>query len=119
MKVLFLTNVPAPYRVDFFSELGEKVDLTVVYERDSASNRNEKWKSKAKGNFKEIYLKSKKIGSENSLSFEIIRYLKNYKYDHIIIGQYSTFTAMIAILYMKLHKIRFIINSDGGFINYQ
>lgn len=116
MKVLFLTNLPAPYRVDFFSELGKYIDLTVIYERDSASCRNEKWKSKSKKNYKEIFLKSKKIGDDNSISFEIIKYLKKEKYEHIIIGQYSTYTAMIAILYLKLTKIPFIISSDGGFV---
>ena len=118
MKVLFLTNVPAPYRVNFFSELGKYVDLTVVYERKTASDRNKKWKSDTKENFNEIYLKSKIIGSDNSISFGVIKFLKKNQFDHIIIGQYSTFTAIIAILYMKIHKIPFIINSDGGFINY-
>lgn len=33
MKVLFMVNIPSPYRVDFFDELGKLCDLTVVYER--------------------------------------------------------------------------------------
>ena len=32
MKILFLTNVPAPYRVRFFNELARHCELTVVYE---------------------------------------------------------------------------------------
>ena len=31
MKLLFLTNIPSPYRVDFFSELGKSCDLTVLF----------------------------------------------------------------------------------------
>ena len=34
MKVLFMTNLPSPYRVRFFAELGKKCDLTVIYESD-------------------------------------------------------------------------------------
>ena len=30
-KVLFITNLPSPYRVAFFDELGKSVDFTVVY----------------------------------------------------------------------------------------
>ena len=33
MKVLFLANVPSPYRVDFFNELGKYCDLTVLFEK--------------------------------------------------------------------------------------
>ncbi len=31
-KILFITNIPAPYRVEFFNELGKLVDLTVLFE---------------------------------------------------------------------------------------
>ena len=43
MKILFITNLPSPYRVDFFNELGKKIDLTVCYERESSSERDAKW----------------------------------------------------------------------------
>ena len=35
-NVLFLTNIPAPYRVDFFNEMTKYCNLTVVYERMTA-----------------------------------------------------------------------------------
>lgn len=43
MKVLFLTNIPSPYRADFFQELGKRCELTVLYELDKAKDRNENW----------------------------------------------------------------------------
>ena len=30
-KVLFLTNIPSPYRVKFFDELGKNYDVTVLF----------------------------------------------------------------------------------------
>jgi len=30
-KVLFLTNYPSPYRVQFFDELGKYMDVTVLF----------------------------------------------------------------------------------------
>ena len=31
-KVLFITNIPAPYRIDFYNELGKHCELTVIFE---------------------------------------------------------------------------------------
>ncbi|MEB2629676.1 glycosyltransferase family 4 protein [Peribacillus frigoritolerans] len=115
MKVLFITNLPSPYRVRFFSELGNLCDLTVVYERRSASDRDSKWTAQAENTFKEVYLDAHEIGTDNSWSLGIIKYL-NKSYDHIVIGMYSTVTAMIAIIYMKIKKIPFILSTDGGFV---
>ena len=32
MRVLFVTNLPTPYRIDFYKKLGKLCDLTVVIE---------------------------------------------------------------------------------------
>lgn len=116
MKVLFLTNIPSPYRVDFFNELGELCDLTVLYERHKAGNRDEKWRASEAENFKEIYLDGKKFGDESSISFSVLKYLKDRTFDIIVIGGYSTPTGMLAISYLKLKKIPFTLNVDGGMI---
>lgn len=113
-KVLFLTNVPSPYRVDFFCELGKQTELTVIYERKSASDRNKNWISKSEKTYKEVFLDGLKISNDNSFCINIIKYL-NLGYDYIIIGMYSTFTAMIAIEYLKKKKIPFIISTDRWF----
>lgn len=115
MKVLFLTNIPSPYRVDFFNELGKLCDLTVTFEGKTATDRNDKWKSDLFKEFKGVFLKGIRTGSDNFLCFEIIKVL-NEKWDAIIVGVYSTPTSMLAIEYMRLHHIKFYLNSDGGFI---
>lgn len=117
MKVFFLVNLPSPYRRTFFGELSKKCELTVIYERKSARDRNSKWNTKKKGHYKEIFLNSKKIGDDNSLSFEIIKYLKAETYDRYIIGMYSTFTAMLAITFLDFKHIPFFLSTDGGFIS--
>lgn len=116
MKVLYLTNLSSPYRVDFFNLLSKYCDLTVLFERKIAGNRNDEWYNNT-FDFNGIFLKSRNIGNEASISFEVVKYLKQ-KYDLIILGGYSTPTAMIASMYMKVHKISYVLNADGGFINY-
>ena len=113
MKVLFLTNIPSPYRVDFFNELGKYCELTVLYERKKADNRE--WISNKNINFKSVFLKGIKKGNDTALCFEVIKYLKEY-YDHIIIGGYSTPTGMLAIEFLKFKKKKYILSCDGGFI---
>ena len=117
MKVMFLTNLPAPYKVDFFNELGRLCDLTVVYERETASNRNEKWINQSEHrSYKEIFLKIIKIGDESSISFEIFNVLGKEKFDLIVLNGYSSPTAMLSILYLNYKKIPFILMCDGGLI---
>lgn len=114
MKILFVTNIPAPYKVIFLSELAKKVNLTVIYERESASDRDESWKNRQnKKNFEEIYLRGKNIGNEASFSIEIIHFLKKKKYDYVIMNGFSSPTAIIAITYMKFFKIKYVIMCDG------
>lgn len=115
LKVLYLANIPAPYAVEYFAKLGELCQLTVVYERRAASNRNSKWISDTKITYSEIFLKGRNIGTENSWCPSVVKYL-NSSYDAIIIGTYSSFTAMWAIWYLYFHKIPYIVSSDGGFI---
>lgn len=112
-KILFVTNVPAPYTVKFFELLGQKYDLTVAYERKTASNREKKWFSETGRLYKEIYLKGLKCGEENAFCTEVIRYLKE-KFDMVIIGDYSSPTGIWAILSLIYMKKKFYIHVDGG-----
>lgn len=107
MRILFITNIPSPYRVTFFNLLNEENDVCVLFERHSDSDRNELWQKDNKYNFKY------RINVSNS---ELIKLIKEYKNDKIIITNYSEYKERIAILYMKLHKIPYYIEIDGGII---
>lgn len=113
-KVLYMTNLPVPYKIHFFEELGKRVDLTVAFERRSAENRDSKWLSSECKGFRAIYMKGRNYGEEGAICPQIIEILKK-KYDIIIVGTYYTPTGMIAIQYMKLFGIKYFISTDGGF----
>lgn len=118
MKVLVLWRGPSPYRVDFFNELGKLCDLTVLFERtpEQISDKERNWFHENFDYFNAIYLKSRKIGKA-VISFQQFKYLWHHKeYDYIIVGMYSTWIQMMAIIFMKLLRIPYILNSDGGFI---
>lgn len=116
MKVLFTTNVPSPYRIDFFNELGKLCELTVLFESDTAKSRNTRWMNNSEINFKSIFLNSIKYGEAEGISSEILKYVSKKEFDIIIIGFYTSLTSILAIQYMKHKKIKFFISSDGGII---
>ena len=116
MKVLYLTNIPSPYKVNFFNELAKKCDLTVIYERESASDRDKNWKAEMANGYEIIFLKGRLIGTDSSISLGAINYIKNKIFDAIIFGVYHTMTAMITMQYLQLKKIPFVLSSDGGFV---
>lgn len=113
MKVLFLTNVPSPYLVEFFNLLGQKVDLTVIYERKSASDRHESWSKLEFKHFRALFPFSIYVGSENGFCPTIGFYLKK-SYDIIIFGNYASPTGALGVLLLKLLKRRYVLYSEGG-----
>lgn len=114
MKVLFLTNIPSPYRVDFFNELGKKCELTVLFESDSAKSRDSAWRASTFVGFNAVFMKGIKTGEAEAFCPEVIKYLSKKRFDIIVVGMYSSPTGMFAIEYMRLKRIPFIISSDGG-----
>lgn len=116
-KVLFLVNIPAPYSVCFFNELGKLCDLTVLFERKTSDERESTWFNNNFTDFKAVFLEGIKINKNTALCFSVIKYLKRELFDLFIVGGYATPTGMLAINYLKLKKIPFVLNADGGLIN--
>lgn len=115
MKILFITNIPSPYRVDFFNELGKRCHLTVAFERMTAKDRNRNWKSDEFYNFEAIFLRGIEVGTDASISYQIVSIIQR-GYDTVILNGYASPTYAIAMEYMKMNNIPFLLNADGGFI---
>lgn len=116
MKILFTTNIPVPYRIDFFNELGKYVDLTVVFERTEAHTRNSSWLKTNFNNFKGIFMRGLSVGDDCAFCPEIINIIKSGRFDKIIVGTYYSPTGILATEYMRLHHIPFSFSGDGGFV---
>ena len=113
--VFWITNVPSPYRVDFFNELGKTTNLKVLFERKSSSERDKSWENFHFSNFKGFLMNGFKIGVDKTFSFKIIKYLKEYKHDKIVISNYSSPSEIIAALYLIIKRRKYVIETDGGF----
>lgn len=115
LKVLFITNVPSPYRVDFFNELGKYLNLTVAFEKSTSDERDGSWKNYTFENFEGIILKGIKINSDTAICPGIIDFLKHHKFDHVICANFTSPTGMLAVQYMRKRGINYYLECDGGF----
>jgi len=115
MKVLFITNVPSPYRVDFFNELGKLCELTVCYERESAGDRDTRWRGDDAKYYTAHFTKARHYGSDKTIGLELIQEIKTVSFERLIITGYASPAVMLLISYCRFHNIPFILESDGGF----
>lgn len=116
-RVLFLTNFASPYRVHFFDELGKYMDVTVLYSDrvEDIKHRNAQWFEEGTGGFHPVQLTKVAAVGEENLCLDVLPWLKK-KYDAIVIGGYSSPTAVLAMAWLRLHRIPFYMEVDGGLI---
>ncbi len=118
MKVFWLFNHPAPYKVNYFNELGKQVELDVYFERASEKSRNNLFYSEKPLSFSCHICDSKAWGEGNNLTNEPIKALRKNQYDIIVINGWRTLTEQKTIAYCKRHKFPYIFWINGGAINH-
>lgn len=114
-KVLVITNLPTPYKIDFYNRLCKYCDLTVVVEAKRIKSQRFNWNDDTL-RFKLICLNDGFL-DERKINFSILRSIKR-SYDEIIIAAYYMPTELIALLYLKLMRIPYWFETDGGMINH-
>ena len=116
-RVLFLTNYPSPYRVHFFDELGKYMDVTVLYSDrvEDMKHRNAAWFEEGEHGFQTVRLTPKLRVGRRYLCFDVLPWLKK-DFDAIVVCGYSSPTAILAMAWLRLHKVPFYMEVDGGLI---
>lgn len=114
MKICYLTNIPSPYRVDYFNELGKYCDLTVFFEKRRSNERNKEWNHDKFKTFEGVFLDGISVTTDTAFSLRGVSVIKKHKYDIIVSTNYLTPTGMMQILKMKLFNIPYFIEADGG-----
>ncbi|MCK4377359.1 MAG: glycosyltransferase family 4 protein [Actinomycetia bacterium] len=116
-KILYISTIPSPYRVDFYNELGKYIDLTVWFaEHNEKINRE--WKISEKAyNYNYEILKGITIASNinKRINYEILFKLNREKFDVYIVGGYALPINIFAIWWLNKNNIPFILSLDGGF----
>ena len=116
-KVLFLTNFASPYRVHFFDELGKTMDVTVLYTDrvEDITHRDASWFEQGKGGFHPVQLTRVAGIKDENLCLDVLPWLKK-SWDAIVIGGYSSPTAILTMVWLRLKGIPFYMEVDGGLI---
>lgn len=114
-RVLFITNLPTPYRIDFYQELGKLCDLTVVIEARRSNDLHFNWNDNNIQTFKLHYLNDDNL-DEKKTNWNILPFLSRKKFDVIVVSCYHTYTGMLSLAYLKALHIPYIFETDGGMI---
>lgn len=110
MRVLYLTNMHNPYRDVFFEQLGEKCDLTVLFEQRSDAHRDASWFHDTEASsYKEIYLPENERGPLSQTMMKTIR----EGWSLIVVGCYNSPRQVAAISRMRREHLPYVVNSDG------
>ena len=114
LRILAVTNVPVPYRVDFFNDVNSLMPITVLYEQtpEEQKHRSTEWFTDNKQSFEYVYLKNR--GNKVKIS-TILKELRNRKYDISLIMGYTKWSEMISIIWLRLHRRPYLLSVDGGF----
>lgn len=117
-RVLFITNYPSPYRVNFYDEMGKHLDVTVLFADrvEQKVTRDAAWFEQSRGGFRMVQLKKRILTLQGrDLCTDVMQWVKK-DFDAVVVCGYSSPTAVLAMLYMRLHKIPFYMEVDGGLI---
>ena len=119
-KLLFIVNIPSPYRVDFFNELGRKdgIALTVVFlvRPDENNGRERSWFREEYQDFRAVFCKDPiRLPGGKKLYPKIREELKK-PWDEIIFGGYVYPTMLYAMRWLKRHRRPYSIEIDGGLL---
>lgn len=118
MKVLFVFNHPAPYKINLLNSLSKYCDLKVLFERNKNKDRSSSFYYNNNYDFSYEFIKGIAFNNENHFGFALKNYIKKHhqEYDLIIMNGYSTMSEIIAIKYMIKHKIAYSLYVNGGII---
>lgn len=119
-RVAIITNIPAPYRVDFFDYLQKNYQdyqFTIIYSSRNEDNRSWKIEQGKMGN--SVFLESKTIKIKKRydnyylhIPTGVAKTLKQIKPDVIVGSEYNP-TIIQALQYCTKHKIPFVSWTDG------
>jgi|694.fasta_scaffold16388_7 glycosyltransferase involved in cell wall biosynthesis len=113
IKIIYITNLPSPYVIDYLNILTSRYTIHVAFERKNSNDRIKEWfRNDFKFNYQ--FLKGVNLGPENSFKPNIIKFLFQ-DYD-VYFCDYSSFSGLLFYIVKLLFfpKKRLIAIIDGA-----
>lgn len=118
--IVIISNIPAPYRVDFFDYLSKNYTdyrFTIVYSSQNEDNRS--WEVDQEKMQNSVYLESKTIKIKKKLDTRYVhvpwgvgKLIKKLSPDVVVGSEYNP-TILLALHYCKRHRIPYVSWTDG------
>ncbi len=108
MRLLWVFSHPAPYKREFFSLLGEHVDLTAVFENDREGGRHPGF-YQAKG---EHYVE--KLLPRRGKGKALLKEMREGSYDLVVMNGWAKPAEMRGILELNRRKAPYLFLINGG-----
>ena len=115
MKVLYITNIPSPYKVDFYNELGKYCELTALFETDASTERSEEWKKYCFDTFEGIILKGRRMSADTAFCPEIVKHLQKGLYDIVVLTVLASPTALSAAYTLAISLCTLMVSTGLSF----
>lgn len=116
MKIFFFTNIPSPYRVDFFNALNHLCDLFVLFEAKLDLECPKNTTKEEKLDFNHHYLSES--NSHRNLSLSGLWFVLKANYDRLILHTWYTRTQICLIILLRILHRKYWIETDGNAIDY-
>lgn len=114
MKLLFYTNIPAPYFVAYLNELGKYAEIIAIFEKKSYAHRDRSWKKFNAEHFTYHFLNGFNITKTRVFDLNATKYIRDNPDAIVIIASPLTLVGMQCIEYCRRHKRNYILQSEGG-----
>ncbi len=112
MRILFFTNIPSPYRVDFFNALNPLCDLFVLFEAKIDLECPKNITVEEKLDFDHHYLSESK--SHKNLLLSGLQFVLKARYDRLILHTWYTHTQLCLIILLRMLHRKYWIETDGN-----
>lgn len=106
MKII-ITNYPAFYKINLYNEIAMKIPILVVFIKQKKNNRNSDF-YKGNMNFKYVFLKGNRI----QRIIQVIKLLKQNRFDEIIVGGWDYFEYWISIIFSNKSNNSVVVESS-------
>jgi glycosyltransferase involved in cell wall biosynthesis len=114
-NIIFITNIPSPYRVKFFNEMTKYFNLSVIFEGKKLKGNPFNYIDDRFFLFKYIYI-NKNFYNRFKFNFNYILFLFKYRKSIFILSNYSSVNNFIQVILLRLIGSRYFYEFDGAII---